>query len=50
MDKGFNMEFYGLLPIEQKQRRPMDGAQFHSSRVGFAGGRLIQSLGELLLV
>jgi hypothetical protein len=23
------MEFYGLPPIGQKQRRPMDGAQFH---------------------
>jgi recombination protein RecA len=30
------MEFYGLPPIGQKQRRPMDGAQFHSPRVGEA--------------
>jgi hypothetical protein len=34
------MKFYGLPPIVQKQRRPMDGAQFHSPRVGEAGGRL----------
>jgi hypothetical protein len=34
------MKFYGLPPIGQKQRRPMDGAQFHSPRVGEAGGRL----------
>jgi hypothetical protein len=33
------MEFYGLPPIGQKQRRPMDGAQFHTPRVGEAGGR-----------
>jgi hypothetical protein len=34
------MEFYGLPPIGQKQRRPMDGAQFHSRWVGNAGGEL----------
>ncbi len=34
------MEFYGLPPIRQKQRRPMDGAQFHQLRVGDAGGGL----------
>ncbi len=34
------MEFYGLPPIGQKQRRPMDGAQFHPSWVGEAGGEL----------
>jgi hypothetical protein len=34
------MEFYGLPPIGQKQRRPMDGAQFHSPWVGNAGGEL----------
>jgi hypothetical protein len=34
------MEFYGLPPIGQKQRRPMDGAQFHPPGVGEAGGRL----------
>ena len=34
------MKFYGLPPIGQKQRRPMDGAQFHSPWVGEAGGRL----------
>jgi hypothetical protein len=34
------MEFYGLPPIGQKQRRPMDGAQFHSPWVDEAGGRL----------
>jgi hypothetical protein len=28
------MEFYGLPPIGQKQRRPMDGAQFHTPWVG----------------
>jgi hypothetical protein len=28
-------------PIGQKQRRPMDGAQFHSRWVGFAGGGLL---------
>jgi hypothetical protein len=33
-------EFYGLPPIGQKQRRPMDGAQFHAQRVGNAGGEL----------
>jgi hypothetical protein len=27
-------------PIGQKQRRPMDGAQFHSPWAGFAGGGL----------
>ncbi|HUA98255.1 MAG TPA: hypothetical protein VMA34_08010, partial [Terracidiphilus sp.] len=31
-------EFYGLPPIGQKQRRPMDGAQFHPPRVGNDGG------------
>jgi hypothetical protein len=36
------MEFYGLPPIGQKQRRPMDGAQFHPLWVGEAGGRLTQ--------
>ena len=34
------MEFYGLPPIGQKQRRPMDGAQLHSPRVGNTGGEL----------
>jgi hypothetical protein len=34
------MEFYGLPPIGQKQRRPMDGAQLHSPWVVEAGGRL----------
>jgi len=34
------MEFQGLPPIGKKQKRPMDGAQFHSPRVGDAGGRL----------
>jgi long-chain acyl-CoA synthetase len=34
------MEFYGLPPIGQKQRRPMDGAQFHPLGVGEAGGGL----------
>jgi hypothetical protein len=34
------MKFYRLPPIGQKQRRPMDGAQFHSPRVGEAGGGL----------
>ena len=34
------MEFYGLPPIGQKQRRPMDGAQFHPPWVGNAGGGL----------
>ena len=34
------MEFRGLPPIGQKQRRPMDGAQFHLPWVGEAGGRL----------
>jgi hypothetical protein len=34
------MEFYGLPPIGQKQRRPMDGAQFHPSWVDEAGGEL----------
>ena len=37
------MEFYGLPPIGQKQRRPMDGAQFRSPWVGEAGGRLRSS-------
>jgi len=32
------MEVYGLPPIGQKQRRPMDGAQFHTLWVGEAGG------------
>jgi hypothetical protein len=34
------MEFYGLPPIGQKQRRPMDGAPFHPLWVGEAGGGL----------
>jgi hypothetical protein len=34
------MEFYGLPPIGQKQRRPMDGAQFYFPWVGEAGGEL----------
>jgi len=34
-------EFYGLPPIGQRQRRPMDGAQFHSPWVGEDCGRLI---------
>jgi hypothetical protein len=34
------LDFCGLPPIGQKQRRPMDGAQFHRSRVGNAGGGL----------
>jgi hypothetical protein len=38
------MKFYGLPPIGQRQRRPMDGAQFHSPRVGEAGGRLIRNM------
>jgi hypothetical protein len=42
------MQFYGLPPIGQKQRRPMDGAQFHSSRVGEAGGRLKSAWGAIL--
>jgi len=37
---GVVMEFYGLPPIGQKQRRPMDGAQFHSPWVGKTGGEL----------
>jgi hypothetical protein len=37
------MGFYGLPPIGQKQRRPMDGAQFRSPWVGEAGGRLRSS-------
>src|ERR1700679_218031 len=37
------MEFYGRPPIGQKQGRPMDGAQFHPSRVGEAGGKLIRN-------
>jgi hypothetical protein len=32
------MEFYGLPPIGQKQKRPMDGAQFHPLSVDEAGG------------
>jgi hypothetical protein len=31
-------------PIGQKQRRPMDGAQFHSPWAGFAGGGLKSGL------
>ena len=31
------IEFNGLAPIGQGQRRPMDGAQFHSRFVGKAG-------------
>ena len=38
------MQFYGLPPIGQKQRRPMDGAQFHPPRVGEAGGKLIKNM------
>jgi signal transduction histidine kinase len=34
------MEFYGLPPIGQKQKRPMDGAQFHFPWAGEAGGGL----------
>jgi hypothetical protein len=34
------MEFYGLPPIGQKQKRPMDGAQFHPRWVGEAVGGL----------
>ena len=34
------MEFYGLPPIGQKKRRPMDGAQVHLPWVGNAGGEL----------
>jgi hypothetical protein len=41
------MKFYGLPPIGQKQRRPMDGAQFHSPRVGEAGGRLKSAWGPV---
>jgi hypothetical protein len=41
--QGVVMEFYGLPPIGQKQRRPMDGAQFHSPWVGNAGGGLIRN-------
>jgi hypothetical protein len=37
------MKFYGLPPIGQKQRRPMDGAQFHFPQVGEAGGGLIRN-------
>jgi hypothetical protein len=37
---GVVMEFHGLPPIGQEQRRPMDGAQFHSPWVGNAGGEL----------
>jgi hypothetical protein len=37
------MKFYRLPPIGQKQKRPMDGAQFYSPRVGEAGGRLIRN-------
>ncbi len=33
--------FCGLPPIGQKRRCSMDGAQFHFSRVGNGGGRLI---------
>jgi hypothetical protein len=31
-------------PVGQKQRRPMDGAQFHSPWAGFAGGGLKSGL------
>jgi hypothetical protein len=34
------MRFYGLPPIGQKQRRPMDGAQFNPLWVGKAGAVL----------
>jgi ATP-dependent exoDNAse (exonuclease V) beta subunit len=37
-EQDVDMEFYGLPPIGQK--RPMDGAQFHSPWVGEAGGRI----------
>jgi hypothetical protein len=39
-----DMDLYGLTPIGQKQRRPMDGAQFHSSQVGDTGAGLIQNM------
>jgi hypothetical protein len=39
------MEFYGLPPIGQKQRRPMDGVQFHPPWLGDAGER--SNLGHL---
>ena len=38
--RGVRMEFKRLPPIGQRQKRPMDGAQFHSPQVGNAGGRL----------
>ena len=44
--QGVVMEFYGLPPIGQKQRPPMDGAQFHPLRVGEAGGRLMGNCTE----
>ncbi len=34
------IRFFGLPPIGQKQRRPMDGAQSYAPRVGNAGGGL----------
>ena len=37
------MEFQGLPPIGQEQRRPMDGAQAHSRWAGEAGGQLTQA-------
>jgi hypothetical protein len=36
-------------PIGQKQRRPMDGAQFHSPWVGFAGGGLVSRPCDLVI-
>ena len=38
--QGVVTEIYGLPPIGQKQRRPMDGAQSHPPLVGKAGGGL----------
>ena len=38
--RGVRMEFKRLPPIGQRQKRPMDGAQFHSPQVGDAGGEL----------
>jgi tRNA uridine 5-carboxymethylaminomethyl modification enzyme len=43
--QGVVMECCGLPPIGQK--RPMDGAQFHSSPVGEAGGGLGENAGAL---
>ena len=44
------MEFHGLPPIGQKQRRPMDGAQSHSPRAGESGGGLTGGELRLLLL